>query len=113
MCKCIEPAFFMANAFVVCPERTSFELTDMRRMRDDVATALKDENVVIDWTRDSVMAALYYYRDLFRKTGTAVEWVPVDRDADYVKEELGAGLSGTLMEKVSNAIRDSHAALAR
>jgi len=110
MCKCIEPALFMASVFVVCPDKRSFELTDMRRIRDDVATALQDENVVIDWTRDSVMAAFYYYRDLFRKADSAVEWVAADRDEGYVRDELGAGLPGSLVAKLRDAIRDSQAA---
>ena len=74
MCKYLEPATFMANVLSVRQEQASIDFVSFRIIRDHVTERLADQNVIIEWTRDAVMDAMYSYNNIFQEVGGKVSF---------------------------------------
>ena len=100
----------MANVFLACKDRTSFPLREVRRIGDAVETRLKQHNVLVLWTRPSVLAALHDYSDMFVKHDREVHRAEASRDLfseDFIDAEFNFQLSGDIVAEMRKAIKDS------
>ena len=106
MCQYLDSACFMANVFAACRDRSSITFTVLRKVRDDVANRLADQNVVIEWTRDSVMGALERYPNLFTSTGPEVTWLKSAEDVETVTGSFDAKFSDAFRGELRQAIHE-------
>ena len=107
MCMYVDSACFIANAFAVT-ERKSFSLPEMRVMTSEVQDALQDENVVVDWTRQSVLSAFEYHSSMFVKYQDEVcraEDADKYFNPDFMKDEFNCGLPESVIARMQKAIR--------
>ena len=107
MCKCVDSACFIANTFAVTKSR-SLALIGMRSMVEEVENALQDKNVVIDWTRDSVLSAFEYHslmfekhRDKIYRTNDSAKYF----QSKFMKQAFNCGLDEELVGTMQKAIR--------
>lgn len=106
MCKYVGAACFIANTFAVT-KRKSFRLNVMHVMSERVEAALERENVIVDWTRQSVLSAFEQHSVMFEKRGDMVcrtESSDKYFDNSFMDSEFNCGLSQSLVKKMQEAI---------
>ena len=77
ICNYLDPACFMANVFANCPEKTSFDTTQLCNIRYYVLRKLPKlikEDIIIEWTRNSFLCAIEDNPNLFKTNGKEVIW---------------------------------------
>lgn len=104
MCQYLDPACFMANVFASCPDRTKLSFVTLRQVRDHVTRSLASRNVVIEWTRDSVMRALECYPNLFGKEKQTIIWQGGDA-RKAIKQTFDFGFSSDFVYALCQAVQ--------
>lgn len=112
MCEYIGSACLIANAFASSTKK-SFALVELRFMAEKVESALASKNVVIDWTRNSVLSAFECHPAMFMKHQNEV--YRSDNSAkyftdDFMNLEFNCGLNVDvvqLMQKTIHSYIDS------
>ncbi len=103
MCKYLDSACFLTNVFAVCESESSMDFAKLREVRDHVTHRLEAQNVVIEWTRTSVMGALESYSNLFDTRGNEVVWRG-SKDREDVKRSFDARFSESFVGALRDAI---------
>ncbi len=114
MCDFIESACLMANLFVTCKERKSFRLHDVRTIGDEVEKRLRDQNVMVLWTRPSLLAAMHDYSDMFIMRGREVIRSEASEDLftdDFVDEEFNSRLPASVVSGMREVIQTTCAVM--
>lgn len=110
MCDFIDSACLMANVFLTCKNRESFRLREVRQIGDAVENHLKNRNVMVMWTRPSVLAAFHDYSDMFVKHDREVYKVESSQDLfspDFIDAEFNFKLPQPIVSEMRQAIRES------
>lgn len=110
MCDYVDAACLMANLVSECRDAASFRISDLGRIRLRVEAALQDENAIIEWTRGSLLAAMYDYCDLFEKQDETISISAKARlllTEDFVNAEFNTSLSPAVTRKMRGAIREA------
>jgi hypothetical protein len=110
MCDFIDSACLMANVFLTCKDRNSFRLREVRRIGDAVEARLKHRNVMVMWTRPSVLAAFHDYSDMFVKHDRQVFRVESSQDlfsSDFIDAEFNFKLPQSVVSEMKDAIQES------
>jgi hypothetical protein len=100
----------MANLVCERPDAASFHIPELGRIRLKVEAALQGENAIIEWTRGSLLAAMYDYCDFFAKQDETISISPKARrllTEDFVNAEFNTSLSPDVTRKMRGAIRDA------
>lgn len=107
MCMYLDSACFIANAFAVT-KRKSFSLPEMRIMTSEVQDALQDQNVVVDWTRQSVLSAFEYHSAMFVKERDEVcraDGADEFFTPEFMRNEFNCGLPETVVKRMQTTIQ--------
>ena len=107
MCDVINSACLMANVFSQHSDSETFELRQFRAISITVQSKLQSLNVMVEWTRPSVMGAFECYSDMFVKKHGSVHRAAGSKELfsdDFVKEEFNAELSEEIVDGMKTAI---------
>lgn len=108
MCQVIDTACFIANVVSEQPDRDSFTLSELGRARKAVEEALRDSDMVIEWTRSAFLSTMFYYRDFFSKRD---ETITISQSARqvlteaFVTEEFNLDLGEAVQRQMRQSIR--------
>jgi len=106
MCKYLDPAAFMVFVFANASEDVqSLSFRDLRKIRDQVSSSLEDQNVFIEWTRNSVLSAVECFHDVFKRKDAKVVWHGSDKN--YARESFSVDFPEEFGEKLDHAIKDA------
>lgn len=114
MCDFIESACLMANLFVTCKDRKSFRLHDIRTIGDEIEKRLRDRNVMVLWTRPSVLAAMHDYADMFVMRDREVIRTEDSDDMftdEFVDAEFNFSLPDAVVSDMRRVIQDTCATM--
>lgn len=107
MCQYVDTVSFMANVVSAFPLRESFSLPELGRARQHVEDALRQEDIVIEWTRSAFLSTMFYYRDFFSKRDDMVSVSQKARDVlteQFVDEEFNFRLDCAVPKKIRASI---------
>jgi hypothetical protein len=110
MCRHVDTVCFIANVVSTHRGRVSFTLPELGRARVQVELALKDQDVVIDWTRNAFLSTMYYYGDFFSKRDDTVTVTDKARGLlteEFVAQEFNFDLPSGVPEKMRASIREA------
>ena len=105
MCAHIDAACFMVNVFRA--NASEMPLSRLAFIQEKVSAEIEKQDAVIDWTRLSFEAALYYYGSLFSETDEGVIRVTKDRldqDFAFITDEIPASVLRALQSEIGKAI---------
>jgi hypothetical protein len=105
MCRYLDPACFMANVFTACASSSTMDFVTLRKVRDHVVYKLAAQDVVIEWTRESVFGALECYSDLFSAEDGTVKWMGSE-DREAVKTCFDSQFTPDFVVSLQDAIRE-------
>lgn len=104
MCKYLDSASFMVFVFTnISEESPSLSFSKLRKIRDEVSSSLQDQNVFIEWTRNSVLGAVECFYDIFKQDDAHVIWHGTDKT--YVRESFNNNFSKDFEDKLDYAIK--------
>lgn len=106
MCSHIDAACFMVNVFrTSC--REEMPLNDLAIIQEKVSVAIGKLDAVIDWTRLSFDAALFYHSSIFSETEQGTIRVTKDRlnrDFAFITDEIPEPVLYTLQREIGKVI---------
>lgn len=106
MCAHIDAACFMVNVFRAS-NVSEMTLNRLAIIQDKVSAVIEKQDAVIDWTRLSFEAALFYHSSVFSETGRGTIRVTEDRlnrDFDFITDEIPETVLHTLQEEIGRAL---------
>lgn len=106
MCAHIDAACFMVNVFRAS-KASEMPLSKLAFIQEKVSAEIEKQDAVIDWTRLSFEAALYYYGSLFSEADDGTIRVKKDRlerDFDFITDEIPETVLHTLQEEIGRAL---------
>ena len=104
MCTYLDPASFMVYVFANSPQNQAARiLHKLRKLRDEVANSLEDQNVFIEWTRNAVLGAVECFPDIFKQEDTKIIWQGSNDGLE--KQGFNDGFSQDFEERLNDAIK--------
>lgn len=112
MCQVVDTACFIANVVSEQPARKSFSLSELGKARNAVEDALRDSDLVVEWTRSAFLSTMFYYRDFFSKRDETITITARAREVlteAFVATEFNFDLDPTVQKKMRDSIRTTFA----
>lgn len=106
MCAHIDAACFMVNVFRAS-KASEMPLNRLALIHEKVSAVIEKQDAVIDWTRLSFEAALFYYGSIFVETDEGTIRVTrerLDRDFDFITDEIPETVLHALQEEIGRAL---------
>ena len=106
MCAHIDAACFMVNVFRAS-NASEMPLSRLAYIQEKVSAEIEKQDAVIDWTRLSFEAALYYYGSIFSETDEGMIRVTkdrLDRDFAFITDEIPGAVLTALQSEIKRVI---------
>lgn len=106
MCAHIDAACFMVNVFRAS-KASEMPLSKLAFIQEKVSAEIEKQDAVIDWTRLSFEAALYYFASIFSETdeGTIrVDRIQLDRKFDFITDDIPVPVLQTLKNEIERVL---------
>ena len=105
----VDSACLLANAFFVSNCMNEFEMKDLYNVSRKLAKALKSWNVIVDWTRPTLISALEDYGDMFQIQEGRVCRAPESEEwftEDFIEGEFNYSFSPEVVAKMRTVISE-------